>query len=112
MLFRSSKAIFGQTMFGVRLYTRDGLKKRIIGRYVMPRKLEHMADAISMLMADGPVIGFLPLPPRSTIGWEKYSSERNQKQQETWTPTPKFLVISGVAVLSILAYSRFVLSKP
>ncbi|KAL4797731.1 hypothetical protein BDV19DRAFT_377506 [Aspergillus venezuelensis] len=110
--YTRSKAIFGQTMFGVRLYTRDSLIKRIMGRYVMPRKLEHMADATSTLMADGPVIGFLPLPPRSTIGWKKYSSENKQKQQGRWTPSPSLLVISGVAALSILAYSRFVLSKP
>ncbi|KAL4960352.1 FAD-dependent oxidoreductase [Aspergillus stella-maris] len=110
--YARSKAIFGQTMFGVRLYTRDSLMKRIMGRYVMPRKLEHMADATSTLMADGPVIGFLPPPPRTTPGWKDYSSEIKHKQQEGWTSNPNLLVISGVAALSILAYSRFVLSRP
>ncbi|KAL4955526.1 hypothetical protein BDW69DRAFT_204441 [Aspergillus filifer] len=110
--YARSKAIFGQTMSGVRLYTRDSLMKRIIGRYITPRKLEHMANATSTLMADGPVIGFLPLPPRSTTGWEEYSSERKQEQQKLWTLSPNILVISGVGALSVLAYSRFVLSRP
>ncbi|RDW93719.1 FAD-dependent monooxygenase spyC [Aspergillus mulundensis] len=96
--YARSKAIYGQTMFGVRLYTRDGILKTLMGRYVMPRKIDHMADATSTLMADGPVVGFLPLPRRWGTGWESYRSLKNGDSH--WSPRKMVFLALGMSVLA------------
>ncbi|KAL6230478.1 hypothetical protein BDW75DRAFT_234371 [Aspergillus navahoensis] len=68
--YARSKVTYGQIMFGIRLYTRDSILKTLMGRYLMPRKINHMADATSTLMADGSFIGFLPFPSQSGTGRE------------------------------------------
>ncbi|KAL4810831.1 hypothetical protein BDV18DRAFT_155445 [Aspergillus unguis] len=78
--YARSEAVYRQTMFGIRLYTRDGLVKRLIGRYIMPRDTDHMADMVSAVMADGPVVGFLPLPDRLGTGWEDYRSKGRRER--------------------------------
>ncbi|KAL4997968.1 hypothetical protein BDV10DRAFT_80596 [Aspergillus recurvatus] len=103
--YARSKAIYGQTMFGTRLYTRDGILKKLMGRYLMPRNIDHMADATSTLMADGPVVGFLPLPPRSGTGWERYRSSNGRKDSR-WSERRMLFLGTAVLALSVLACSR------
>ncbi|KAL4911103.1 hypothetical protein BDW74DRAFT_172553 [Aspergillus multicolor] len=100
--YARSKAIYGQTTFGVRLYTRDGILKTLMGRYIMPHKIDHMADATSNLMADGPVVGFLPLPRRSESGWERYRSRK--KEDSHWSQRKMLFLGTAVLSLSFLAY--------
>ncbi|KAL4877623.1 hypothetical protein BJY04DRAFT_230591 [Aspergillus karnatakaensis] len=83
--YRRSKTIYDRSRFGVRAHTCDGLAKRLIGRYIMPHKTKHLAEATSALMADAPRVDFLPLPGRSLTGWERYCTlTGNGRNSKVW----------------------------
>ncbi|KAL2851041.1 monooxygenase [Aspergillus pseudoustus] len=103
-----SKTIYEQTKFSIRTQTRSGFAKRVMGRYIMPSKIDHMTDGLSELMADGPVVGFLPLPERSTDGWEKYSSDsRKDAAKQGATDWVQWSVVSLSVVLAVSLLARY-----
>ncbi|KAL4866262.1 hypothetical protein BDV12DRAFT_210620 [Aspergillus spectabilis] len=63
-----SKTVYERSRFGVRVQTCDGLAERLIGRYIMPHRKDHLAETSSTLMAEGPLA-----PPDTTpdgfTGW-------------------------------------------
>ncbi|KAJ0416885.1 hypothetical protein BJY00DRAFT_325893 [Aspergillus carlsbadensis] len=101
--YARSQAIYNQTRLAVQSQTRQGLVKRVMGRYIMPYMINQMADGLSVLMADGPVVGFLPLPAGSADGWEKYrsrgASKRGGSNWVRWSVVSLSLVL-GVSLLA------------
>jgi FAD dependent monooxygenase len=69
------KSIYKTSRFLVRLQARDGFLKVVFGRYFVPYAGDLPAELGSKAIADGEVVGFLPLPSRSGPGWVDYSSK-------------------------------------
>ncbi|PKX91336.1 FAD-dependent oxidoreductase [Aspergillus novofumigatus IBT 16806] len=69
------KSIYKTSRFLVRLQARDGFLKAMFGRYFVPYAGDLPAELGSKAIADGEVVGFLPLPSRSGPGWVDYSSK-------------------------------------
>ncbi|GIK05241.1 hypothetical protein Aspvir_009345 [Aspergillus viridinutans] len=68
-------SIYQTSRFLVRLQARDGFLKAMFGRYFVPYAGDLPAELGSKAIADGEVVGFLPLPSRSGRGWVEYSSK-------------------------------------
>ncbi|KAK7403403.1 hypothetical protein QQX98_010816 [Neonectria punicea] len=60
-----------------RVHARDGLVRKIIGRYVMPYLGGRFEGRPFKMIADASALDFLPLPRSSFPGWEKYKSKEN-----------------------------------
>ncbi|KAL3463733.1 hypothetical protein BJX64DRAFT_276360 [Aspergillus heterothallicus] len=103
-----SKTIYNQTYHGVRMHTRNGIARRLTGRYIMRSQIESMTDAQSVLLAVGPVVGFIPLPERHTDGWEKYGNHSPSRKSGTHWVTWGIVPISIVLGVSLMARYRAV----
>lgn len=61
-----------------RVHARDGVIRKIIGRYVMPYFGERVEGRLFKMIADAAALDFLPLPRSSFPGWKKYRSKANK----------------------------------
>lgn len=58
-----------------RVHARDGLVRKIIGRYVMPYLGARFEGRPFRMIANAEALNFLPLPRSSFPGWEIYRSK-------------------------------------
>lgn len=78
------KSVYNVSWHVVRVHGRDGFLHSFLGRYYIPYMKDLLADMTSKVMADAPMIDFLPVPKRSGPGWERYSSKRAGLSQAQW----------------------------
>ncbi|KAE8395023.1 hypothetical protein BDV23DRAFT_195282 [Aspergillus alliaceus] len=71
--FNRVNRIYQDSRFVARLHARDGFLKTLLGRYYVPYFPSLPADIASKIIADSPVITFLPTSQRTGPGWLQYS---------------------------------------
>nr|A0A097ZPF7.1 RecName: Full=FAD-dependent monooxygenase andE; AltName: Full=Anditomin synthesis protein E [Aspergillus stellatus]BAP81859.1 AndE [Aspergillus stellatus] len=91
--YERAEMIYHRSRFGARFQSRDDAVKLIVGRYVVPRIRNRLANISSMLIANGEIIQYLPFPKRSGPGWEKF---RNKGE---WMPYTPFALFSAILLV-------------
>ncbi|KAG2417446.1 hypothetical protein HFD88_008665 [Aspergillus terreus] len=74
--YERASQICNTSAMTTRVQARDGLFKKFLGRYYVPRADKLGAYVMSKFFADAPALGFLPLPERSGSGWTTYRTEK------------------------------------
>jgi FAD dependent monooxygenase len=78
----------------MRLHSRQGLKNRILGRYLLPYAGDKPADWASRGIAGGITLEFVEPPERSGPGWIQFSQPRKR---------PIFsLTVAGLCLVAIV----------
>jgi FAD dependent monooxygenase len=102
--YERAQTVYHKSRFGARFQSRDDAVKVIVGRYLVPHVRNHLANLSSMLIANGELIHFLPLPKRSGPGWEQF---REKGQWVPYTPLALFCAILFVKQMIPLLETAF-----
>ncbi|KAG5788082.1 hypothetical protein H9Q69_012847 [Fusarium xylarioides] len=75
MHFSRVSHIYNMSWLVARVHARDGLLRKMIGRYVMPYFGRRFESRPFNMIADAAALDFLPLPRSSYSGWKMYKSK-------------------------------------
>ncbi|KAL2820990.1 hypothetical protein BDW59DRAFT_174313 [Aspergillus cavernicola] len=64
--YARTNSLYQRSRFSVRLQTRDDPMKAFLGRFLLPHATTYACYIASKMVADGAVVGFLPVPGRSS----------------------------------------------
>ncbi|KAJ5645424.1 hypothetical protein N7507_011435 [Penicillium longicatenatum] len=93
------KLVSDGARMAMRFQAREGLVKRIVGRYVFPYAGDIPANKASQGIADAPMMTFLAIPRRSGTGWVEFRSKESGKR--------KFFITLTMLLLGVVLRFKF-----
>ncbi|KAF6789053.1 FAD binding domain-containing protein [Colletotrichum sojae] len=96
--------IYDASWLVARVHARDGLARKVIGRYMMPYFGSRFESRPFTMMANAAALDFLPLPRTSFPGWDEFKTVEGRGRP--WTEVSRSVLLLVVLAVASLYWRR------
>lgn len=93
--------IYDASWLVARVHARDGLARKVIGRYIMPYLGSRFESRPFTMIANAAALDFLPLPRSSFPGWDEFKTGAGKGRLRTLVSQLGLLLVVFVAMASV-----------